>query len=146
MSFVLLKTMKSRIINIINALFILLFTYTASSKLYELRKFRFVLHMSPLLQNYSRVLSVAVPVIELCIAFLLFIPATAKAGMIAGVSLLLLFTAYIIYMIATDPDLPCSCGGVIQQLSWGQHIIFNLIFIAAGSLAIWLGRKRNAKY
>jgi len=101
--------------------------------------------MSPLLKDYSRLLSVGVPVIELCIALLLFIPATAKAGMTAGVSLLLLFTAYIIYMITTDPNLPCSCGGVIQQLSWKQHIVFNLFFIAAGSLAIWMGRKRNAK-
>ena len=57
--------MKGWIINIINRLFILLFTYTASSKLYELRKFRFVLHMSPLLKNYSRLLSAGIPVIEL---------------------------------------------------------------------------------
>jgi len=137
--------MKGWIINSINGLFILLFTYTASSKLYALRKFRFVLHISPLLKDYSRLLSVGVPVIELCIAVLLFIPATAKAGMTAGVSLLLLFTAYIIYMITTDPNLPCSCGGVIQQLSWKQHIVFNLFFIAAGSLAIWMGRERNTK-
>lgn len=138
--------MKGWIINIINGLFILLFTYTATSKLYELRKFRFVLNMSPLLKNYSRLLSVGVPVIELCIAILLFIPATAKTGLIAGVSLMLLFTVYIIYMIATDPNLPCSCGGVIQQLSWKQHIMFNLVFIAAGSLVIWMSRKKKAEY
>jgi len=101
--------------------------------------------MSPLLKDYSRLLSVGVPVIELCIALLLFIPATAKAGMIAGVSLLLLFTAYIIYMITTDPNLPCSCGGVIQQLSWRQHIVFNMAFIVAGSMAVRMGRKRVAK-
>jgi len=137
--------MKGRIIHIINGLFILLFTYTASSKLYELRKFRFVLNMSPLLKNFSRILSVGVPIIELCIALLLFIPATAKAGVIAAVSLLLLFTAYIIYMITTDPNLPCSCGGVIQQLSWKRHILFNLVFIAAGSISIWMERKKESK-
>ena len=135
--------MKGWIINIINRLFILLFTYTASSKLYELRKFRFVLHMSPLLKNYSRLLSAGIPVIELCITLLLFIPATARVGLIAGVSLLLLFTAYIVYMIATDANLPCSCGGVIQQLTWRQHIVFNLFFIVVGVSSLYMQRRKS---
>jgi putative oxidoreductase len=144
-SFALLIQMKGRIINIINGAFILLFVYTAFSKLYELRQFRFVLNMSPLLKNYSGQLSVGVPVMELCIALVRFIPATARLGMIAGICLLVIFTAYIIYMILIDPHLPCSCGGVIQQLSWTQHIVFNLFFITAGIISIYMQRENLKK-
>jgi len=48
-------------------------------------------------------------------------------------------------MVITDDNLPCSCGGVIQQLSWTQHIVFNLIFIAAGGIGIWMARKKEPK-
>jgi hypothetical protein len=135
--------MKSMISNIINGLFILLFTYTALSKILGYTRFRFVLSMAPLVRNYATWIAAVIPAAELIVAALIFIPATAKKGLIAGVSLLIVFTVYLVYMILTDPNLPCSCGGVIQQLSWKQHIVFNLLFIATGGVGIWLARKKE---
>jgi len=134
--------MKSVIANIINGLFILLFSYTALSKLQAYGKFRFVLSMAPLVRSYATWVAAAVPAAELIIAALLFIPATAKKGLIAGVSLLVVFTMYLVYMILTEPNLPCSCGGVIQQMSWKQHIAFNLFFIGVGLAGIYRQRMK----
>jgi NADH:ubiquinone oxidoreductase subunit 4 (subunit M) len=137
--------MKSIAVNIINALFILLFTYTALSKISGYTKFRFVLGMAPLVRNYTTWIAAIIPATELIIAALIFIPATAKKGLIAGISLLIVFTVYLVYMILTDPNLPCSCGGVIQQLSWKQHIVFNMFFIAAGTVGIYMHRESLKK-
>lgn len=133
--------MKSIISNIISGLFILLFTYTALSKLAGYARFRFVLSMAPLMHHYAGWIAAIIPVAELAIAALIFIPATAKKGMMAGVSLLVVFTGYLVYMVLTEPNLPCSCGGVIQQLSWQQHIAFNIFFIAAGLAGIYMQNK-----
>ena len=51
-----------------------------------------------------------------------------------------IFTLYIGYMVAFVPKLPCSCGGIIQKMSWNQHLIFNVGFILLGVYAIWLDR------
>jgi hypothetical protein len=40
-------------------------------------------------------------------------------------------------MVLTSANLPCSCGGVIQQLSWKQHIVFNISFIVLGIAGIY---------
>jgi len=136
--------MAKRLANIINGLFILLFTYTALSKILGYAKFRFVLSMAPLVRNYATWIAAIIPATELIIAALIFIPATAKKGLIAGISLLVLFTVYLVYMILTDTNLPCSCGGVIQQLSWKQHIVFNLFFIATGIAGIYMQISKKA--
>lgn len=142
--------MRGRIIqnvlaNIICGLFILLFTYTALSKLYGYRQFKFVLNMAPLVRSYATWIAAIIPAAELIIAALIFIPDTAIKGLIAGVSLLIVFTIYLAFMILTDPNLPCSCGGVIQQLSWKQHIGFNIFFIAAGIIGIYMQRENLRK-
>jgi len=46
-------------------------------------------------------------------------------------------------MLAFAPKLPCSCGGVIQKMTWGQHVIFNLFFTLLALVGIWLARKRK---
>jgi phage shock protein PspC (stress-responsive transcriptional regulator) len=47
-------------------------------------------------------------------------------------------SAYILLMLISDERLPCSCGGVLQQLSWKQHLIFNLFFLLLAVVGIVL--------
>jgi hypothetical protein len=51
------------------------------------------------------------------------------------------FIIYIIAIILTNDQLPCSCGGVLEELSWSQHIVFNSIFILLGITAIIIESK-----
>jgi len=46
-------------------------------------------------------------------------------------------------MITYTPNLPCSCGGVLQQMTWNQHLIFNVVFTLLALFAIWLTRKKG---
>jgi len=130
-------------VELIAALFILLFTYTALSKLQQISTFRWVLAKSPLLQNTSSLLAVSIPLAELLIVLLLFFPLTRTAGLYAAFSLMLIFTAYISYMLLFTPKLPCSCGGVLKHMSWKQHLLFNLLFTGLALAAILLQQKKS---
>jgi len=46
-------------------------------------------------------------------------------------------------MIAFTPHLPCSCGGVIRELSWRDHLFFNVCFTVLAAVGISVEKKQN---
>lgn len=132
---------RNTAIETISGLFILLFVYTAISKLANIDGFISVLSRSPMVGEKAPIVAWTIPIIELLITCLLFVPKVRKWGMWASTILMLFFTSYLIYMIYFTPDLPCSCGGVLKFMSWKQHMIFNISFTLLGSLGIWLMNK-----
>jgi hypothetical protein len=130
--------MKNRIVDMICGLLILLFAYAAISKLNDRQHFELVLGEMLLLKYVAGFISFALPVTELIVCALLFMPATRLFGLYASAGLLISFTIYIGYMILFAPKLPCNCGVVLQQMSWTQHLVFNLVFIALSATAIKL--------
>ena len=136
---------KATIVEIISALFILLFVYTAISKLLAYSNFKGTLGKSPLIAGFAPILSIILPLIELVVSLLLFIPRTRLRGLYGSLALMSLFTLYIAYMLAFTPDLPCSCGGVIRQMSWKQHLLFNSFFLFLSIVGIWLLKTQKMK-
>lgn len=118
-------------------LFIILFMYTAASKILTVKSFASTLAKSPLIGSFSMVVAWAIPIIEILISLVLIFPAIRKTGMRAALLLMLTFTIYLIYMVFSGSTLPCHCGGVISAMTWQQHIWFNIGFIvlAIGGLA-----------
>ena len=132
-----MMTVKKTIFtNIISALFILLFVYTATTKLIEHENFRAVLSQSPLIAINATILSWVLPFLELFTATLLFIPTMKKWGFASSLTLMFLFTCYIAYMILFARDLPCSCGGVVSAMTWPEHLIFNIFFTALAGIGL----------
>ncbi len=133
-----METVKKTIIpDIISALFILLFVYTAITKLIEHQSFKVVLSQSPLIGINATILSWVLPILELLTAALLFVPSIRKWGFACSLILMLLFTGYIAYMIFFTPNLPCSCGGVLALMTWPQHLIFNIFFTTLAVIGLW---------
>jgi len=130
--------MKKRIPDIISGLLVLLFTYAAISKLIDRQHFQEVLAQMLLIKYVAGFISFALPVTELAVCALLFMPGTRLLGLYASFGLMVVFTLYISFMILFAPHLPCSCGGVLEQLSWIQHLVFNVVFIALSATAIKL--------
>jgi hypothetical protein len=112
--------------SIVASIFILLFTYTATSKVFEYSAFRAVLQPSPLIGHFAGFIAWTIPCIEIFIAGLLFYPRTMNVGLKASLTMMIIFSLYLGYMIAFIPELPCSCGGVLKLLTWPQHLLFNL--------------------
>lgn len=121
---------------IVVALFVLLFMYTAIAKLQDIPKFTYVLGESPLIGKSAHIIGWAIPITELALTTLLFIPQTRTIGLISSTILMALFTGYIIYMLRFADKIPCSCGGVVEQLSWRGHLLLNSLFVASGITSI----------
>jgi len=129
------------IVEIIAALFILLFVYTAINKIIAYPTLKLVLKDYPLISNFYEAIAWGLPAVELVTASLLFIPRLKLAGLYASLGLMSAFTVYLGYMLIFTPKLPCTCGGMLQKLSWPQHLIFNLLFILLAASAIRLKTK-----
>ena len=108
---------------------IFLFVYTSVNKLLSLNIFKQSMMTAHIPEGLASIISVTVPVSELLLALLLLINHTKNIGLYGSLSIMLVFTGYIIYMKLFLPKIPCSCGGIIQKLTWNQHLLLNIIFI-----------------
>lgn len=113
-------------IEILSAFLLLLFAYTALSKLLHFPQFAAALAWMPLISLGAGTLAVAVPLAELVIVLLLLFPSTRLKGLWGALGLLAVFTVYLLYMVLFVPWLPCACGGVIGALGWKGHVVLNV--------------------
>lgn len=128
--------MKERFLIFGVSALIILWVYTACSKLLEFYTFKYQLHMQHIPRGIENILIIALPATELLSAYLLAKKTTQYKGLWLSVSLLLLFTIYIgLILLGVFTKAPCSCGGVLSFLTWKTHLLFNIIFL---SLNIWV--------
>lgn len=132
------------LISSISYLFVLLFLYTAVSKILDYNHFKNLLRYSPLLRNSASIVAVFLPAMEILLVLFLLNPRSLKWGLYGSFILMILFTFYVGYMLAfvSKQSLPCSCGGILKQMSWRQHLIFNIAFTSLALVGIWLNRKQ----
>ena len=125
---------RTVIIEIITTLLMILYLYTAINKLMDFRITRIQLADTPIIGQLAPFIAWAVPIVELAIVTLLFIPTYRLVGLYASSILMLVFTFYVIALVSYSTVRPCSCGGVLQVLTWEQHISFNMFFTG---LSFW---------
>jgi hypothetical protein len=131
--------MKQPIIfQIIIFLLILLFAYTAMSKLLDYEKFVFQMRLAPLpLMNWAApIIGWLMPILESLLAIGLIISRYRLIALYATICLFILFEIYIGSMLLSGHNLPCTCGGIISQMSWKQHLAFNAAFLCMTLIAI----------
>lgn len=129
---------KKILIDIIRYLFVLLFLYTASSKLMNYQNSELQMSKSPIITDFAYVLVWLVPSIEIIISILLIWRRMLLFGLYASFMLMVMFTAYIIAILNFSSHIPCSCGGVLSSLDWNQHLVFNITFIVLASVGVFL--------
>lgn len=127
-------------VEIISILIILLFTYAASSKLLAYDQFVWQIGQSPTLKNFAEWLAWMVPSVELLISILLIVPKWRSLGLKASFGLMAAFTIYIASILSFSKELPCSCGGILEQMSWKNHLVFNIIFTVLPLIAILIDK------
>lgn len=132
--------MKARnlAVTVITLLFIVLWVYAGISKIGDYENFKFQLGRSPYVQHMAGFIAIALPAAEIITA-LLFIPRpTRLLAMYLSFFAMLLFTGYIYAMLNYSYFVPCSCGGILNDLSWHQHLIFNIFFTLLALTGIFL--------
>lgn len=120
---------------------VVLFVYTAVSKLLDIGIFQSQMAQSEMLQPYTNLLSWLVPLSELVLAGLLLSKPTRSIGLMGSFVLMLGFSFYVYLIMTYSPSLPCSCGGILQEMDWPAHLIFNLSVSLLTGLAWFMTRQ-----
>ena len=136
-----MKTKKTGITTFISIFFILLFCYAAISKIMDFEKFQIQMTESPLLSAFAGFLPYVLIISEFIIAELLCYRITQNAGLLASFILMLFFTGYIALMLFTSEILPCSCGGILEKMTWTEHLYFNIGCAVLAILALVYNKK-----
>lgn len=131
---------------VISYFFILLFMYAGVNKLLDFENFQVQIAQSPLLSSYAGIVSYLVIIIELIIVAILLFPKTKLIGLYASLGIMSAFTMYIYLILEYSEFVPCSCGGILENMSWRTHLIFNAICVIILMIAIFLSQvSRNQK-
>lgn len=123
--------------------FFLLFVYTSFNKLFNFDFYLGDLKRSPELGPYALILSILIPLSELAIAAIILPLKTRKQGLLGALILMILFTLYVAYVVFFASYHPCSCGGIIRELTWMQHLIFNISFVLLAIVALIFERNKR---
>ncbi|WP_316791474.1 MauE/DoxX family redox-associated membrane protein [Pedobacter frigoris] len=133
---------KETFIDIIAYALVLLFLYTALSKLFTYSFYLHDLQRSPWLGSLALPISIIIPGAEILSSVLLLMPAKRKIGLMFSLILMTIFTIYVAVVLGFSEELPCTCGGIIRELSWPQHLIFNIFFTALATIG-WVMSRRS---
>lgn len=127
---------KNYFIEIVCLLFILLFVYAGVSKLIDFENFRAQIGQSPLLSPFANFVSMGVIAAEMIISVLLVFPKSKYLALWLSSALMTMFTAYIVIILNFSSFIPCSCGGILEKMGWGEHLVFNIVFMILAMAAV----------
>jgi putative oxidoreductase len=134
------------VLECIAALLILLFLYASVSKFLDFKRFIDEINNQPLPNSWTPFLVWGIPFLEIAISAAVAFEYTRLLGFYAALVMMILFTIYSILILTHFfPYIPCSCGGVIRKLTWPQHLILNLLYVALSILGIILQRSKHLK-
>jgi hypothetical protein len=140
---------RKTVIEILSSLLILLFVYASVSKWLDFHTYIGEINNQPFPNWMTPALVWLIPLTEVSIALLLMFGKTQLLGFWASLILMSMFTIYtILILLKFFGRVPCSCGGVIEKLSWKQHLFLNLFFVGVAITGIVLRKKEalNASY
>jgi putative oxidoreductase len=114
---------------------ILLFNYTAISKLTDFHAYSMEMSKQVFSKPLTGILIYTIPSLEILTSVLLIIPKFRLTGFLFSLILMVVFTGYIILVLTGYFNrIPCACGGVLSFLNWNSHLWFNLFFLALAAL------------
>lgn len=126
----------------LTSILVLLWVYTAFSKIMEYENFNRQLHNQTFSPDLAEILVWLIPTLEIITVLLLAFSKTRLTGLLFSTLLMGVFTTYILLVITGYYDrTPCSCGGVLIEMGWQTHFWFNLLFLSIAILGTFLQLK-----
>ena len=130
---------KKTVSDLISALFVLIFFYSALNKLADLSGFRNELSTAPLLQKATGILTWGIPILELGITALILWPRTRIAGFYAVLGASIPFAIYLGYLILER--LPYQAWIGSQQLTKVQSLMAIILLSGIALLGLRIYKK-----
>jgi hypothetical protein len=125
-------------------IFIGLFMYTAISKSLTIGAFTSSLQSLFLSTYLSLFVAYFVIAAEIGLSILFMFEKRKKQALYCSFGLISAFTIYTV-IAANSRNRPCTCGGVLSNFTWLQHLFFNLILLALALLGIFVEQQVNHK-
>lgn len=137
--------MRKRIIDIISILLIVLFGYAAITKGNNISLFKDQMMESPMLPiPLISIIAYLIPLAELLIVVFIIFDKTRLLAFYSSYFIMLLFSLYLIALkMLFGDNIPCACGGILGQIGYNSHIVFNLFFTIISGIGIILDRPTN---
>lgn len=129
-------------IEVIAFSFIVLFAYAAMNKSLDFKTFQIQMGQSPLLLGLQAIVPWFVIISEACVTIMLAIAKTRLLGLYGSLSLMTMFSGYIIAILNFSDFVPCSCGGILEKLGWTEHLTFNIAIMVLAIVGIFLETDR----
>jgi len=139
-----MKNVQTPIYHFISFLLILLWVYAATSKLISFSTFRAQMHMQPFPPFLQTAIIYLLPPAELLLAGLIAIESTTRAGLIATLVLLAIFSGYTgLAAFHFFPKRPCACGGILTRMGWTAHFFFNLTLTGLTLVSLYILNRKE---
>ena len=133
---------RSTIVEVVAILLVILFAYTAASKLLDIGLFKLLSRFLPYINKFPVAIWIF-PIVELVIIFLLLLKNFRKWGFYSVATVMLIVIVYRIVVLTSGKHLPCLCGPVVRKLNEHEHIYFNIIVLLVSVGAILLSRQKS---
>jgi hypothetical protein len=127
---------KKTMTEIIIFLLILMWVYTFVSKIFDFDTFKRQINGAYLLSRVGFVLPYLLQALHMIIFVMLISKFWRKTGIIASLSLLILYSTYLIYILKFAPSIPCSCIAVMRGMNWNDQLYFNFIAIIINTIGL----------
>lgn len=132
------------ILEVIATLLVLLFLYASLSKFLDFKTFIKEMNNQPLPNAWTPFLVWCIPCTEIALCVTLVFERTRLPGLYGSLVLMGLFSLYaIVILLHGFSYIPCSCGGIIRRLTWPQHLVLNLFFVALAITGIILQTRKS---
>ena len=119
------------------SLLVLLFVYAGFSKVFDLKTFVGNMYNQPLPRWLVAQTIIFIPVAEISTAAGLLFEKTQRPALYGALVILvgnsLYMACILLHLFAW---VPCTCVAIFQRLSWGQHLLLNLLLISLTVLAL----------
>lgn len=137
---------RKMIVEVIAFLLMLLFLFASVSKWLAFKTFVGDINNQPFPNWLTPWITYLLPPIEVLITLALMFERTRTAGFYASLILMSAFSIYSAAVLLKFFDyIPCSCGGIIKNLTWSENLILNLFFVAISIAGILLRKNRFSK-
>lgn len=140
-----LNTTSTRNLNkVLYVILIFVYIYTATSKILDMKTTMGSMNNQPFDNRFTPALIAFVLIAEYATSFLLLFDKTRRIGYWTSLGMMILFTGYVGLVLGNYYDrVPCSCGGIINTLSWTQHLVLNLMLIVMSILGLMITKKQK---
>lgn len=127
---------KNLIAETIIFLLLLMWAYTFVSKLIDFDTFERQINGAYLLSALGSALPYVLQILHLSIVVLLIKKSWRKIGLITSLFILLIYTAYLVYILKFAPTIPCSCISLFRGWNWDDQLWINLAVITLNIIGL----------